>query len=585
MAKRTAKYARSRREDEEIERSFRSISPAKKKRKKAKKSHSKAAGCAVFLAVIAVVVAVAAGYFYFSDMNLDGVILENITVAGVDVGGMTQRDAITAVENATANTYGTKTMTVTVLDTQAELPANCCSSLDIRAAVKDAYRFGNSGTQSKREEQQQIAMNEGYAVDLTPYLSINETAIKDALSTIGDKYSTTLAQSTYEVVGESPEQTLVIQLGVPEYGLDMNALYQQVLKAYSENTFSVEGQCGMIKPDPIDLQSIWEQYFIEPVDASFTDKTFEIIEGKDGYGFDLEKAKQDLENAPYGTKLEIPFVSIAPEVTAQSLKDTLFRDKLATYTATHESDADRDVNLALACQAINGKVLYPGEMISYNEALGERTEARGYRPGESYAGNEVVKTIGGGICQVSSCLYYCAMVADLQILLRENHGFASTYVPLGMDATVSWGSLDFRFRNSSDYPIRIEAEAHGGDTTVTIYGTDTKDTYVKMEYEKLKTTEYETTYKTLPADNEEGYKDGDYIVEPSIGYEIKTYRCRYSKDTDELISRDYEASSSYRKRDAVICKIEGGETTPTEEETTPDSNAGVSDAPGALPPE
>ncbi len=584
MAKRTPKYSRSRREEAEIERSFRSMAPAKKGRKKKKKSHRKAGIFVIILALIAVIAAVVAGYFFFSDLNLDGIILENVTVAGVDVGGMSQREAIEAVEAATADTYGIKTMTVTVLDVQTELPAECCKEFNVRAAVRAAYRFGNTGTQSKRQEEQEIAMNDGYAVDIIPYLTIDETAIREGLATIGEKYSTTLSQSTYEVVGESPDQTLVVKLGVPEYGLNMDTLYQNVLDAYNQNTFSAEGQCGMIEPDPIDLQVILDQYYIAPVDAQLDPKTFEVIEGKDGYGFDIAQAKQKLNDAPYGSTVEIPFVALEPEITTQKLKDTLFRDKLATYTAAHESDADRDVNLSLACKAINGMVLKPGETFSYNAALGERTEARGYRPGESYAGNEVVKTIGGGICQVSSSLYYCAMVADLEIISRTNHGFVSTYVPLGMDATVSWGSLDFRFRNNADYPIRIEAEAEDGYTTVTIYGTDNKDHYVKMEYEKLKTYDYSTTYKTLSADNPEGYKNGDYIVEPSIGYDVKTYRCRYDKKTDALISRDFEASSSYRKRDAVICKIDSA-VSPDTGSSTPTIGGGISDAMGALPDE
>ena len=176
--------------------------------------------------------------------------------------------------------------------------------------------------------------------------------------------------------------------------------------------------------------------------------------------------------------------------------------------------------------------------------------------------------------------------------MRDNHGFATTYMPLGMDATVSWGSLDFRFRNSSDFPIKISAEATGGTVVVSILGTDTKDHYVKMEYNVLATYHYDTTYKAMSADNAEGYADGDYIVEPYTGYDIKTYRCKYSKETDELITKDFEASSSYRKRDAVICQIEvpastpGEDTTPTTPSFDPGiGGGGVSDDPGALPPE
>ena len=107
-----------------------------------------------------------------------------------------------------------------------------------------------------------------------------------------------------------------------------------------------------------------------------------------------------------------------------------------------------------------------------------------------------------------------------------------------------------------------------------------------MEYEVIATHQYKTTYKTMPADNAEGYRDGDYITDPYTGYDVKTYRCKYDKTSNTLISRDYVATSNYRARDAVICKIESGSTTPDNSPTvTPGvGNGGVTEG-GELPPE
>lgn len=566
---------------------------AKYSQKKRKSSGKKFAIGAIVISFIAIVIAVAAGYLYFLNEDLDGIILKNISVAGVDVGGMSQAEAIEAVKAATSNTYGTTAMVVKVLDAQAELKPEWCGSLNVKAAIRDAYNFGNTGSETKKQKERQIAMEEGYVVDIIPYLQINTDAIKTQLAALGENYNTTLSQSTYEITGKKPNQTLIITLGEPEYGLNLNDLFDKVMASYNVNTFFTEGECGMIEPDPIDLESIYNANRTAPIDASFDKNTFEVIEGTDGYGFDLEKAKETLASADFGQTIKIPFCDIKPEITSEDLKSMLYRDTLSTYTAVSDSESNRDTNLRLACEAINGLTLYPGDVFSYNDALGERTEARGYKPGPSYAGNQTLETIGGGICQVSSSLYYCAMVADLEILLRDNHGFATTYMPLGMDATVSWGSLDFRFRNNSDFPIKITAEATGGTVVVSILGTDTKDHYVKMEYNVLATYHYDTTYKTLSPDNAEGYADGDYIVDPYTGYDIKTYRCKYSKETNELITKDFEASSSYRRRDAVICKIEDFNTTPTEstvpETSIPDTHGigggAISDDPGALPPE
>ena len=558
--------------------------------KKKKSSQRKVGIIAICIAIAAIITALLAGYAYFSNADLDGIILENITVAGVDVGGMSQRDAIAAVTAATKDTYGTKNMVVTVLDSQVTLPASCCRSLNVRAAVKAAYKFGHSGTDAKRQEQQQIAMTTGYSVDLAPYLQLDENAIKDALKELGSKYSTTLTQSTYEVTGEAPNQTLVVKLGVPEYGLNFDELYQQVLDAYSQNQFSVEGKCGMIQPKPLDLQSILDKYYIAPIEPTFDKKTYKTIEGKDGYGFDLDAAQKTLNNAAYGTTVKIAFTSLSPKLTAKELEQMLYRDELATYTAIHESDPGRDTNLSLACKAINGLVLLPGEVFSFNEKIGQTTTSRGYQYGKTY--DSIVnggsakpdETIGGGVSQVSSCLYYCAMISDMEILMRTGHTFAPSFIPLGMDATVSWGVVDFRFKNASDYPIRIDAVASAGSTTITIHGTNTSDHYVKMEYEKLKTQEYSVTYQTKPANNAEGYRNGDYIIEPFTGYEIKTYRCRYNKETDELISKDLESTVTYKKRDGIICKVQGS-SSGSASDSSGIGGGGISDGPGSLPAE
>ncbi len=578
MANKKNTRTRARKEADELEAAYRSMTgPARKSRKsnKSKKSNRTAAIVAICVALTAICISIAAGYLYFMNADMDGIILENVTIAGVDVGGMTQSQAIDAVRTATASTYSKTPMVVTVLESSTQIPTSCVGTLDIRGAVKAAYKFGNSGTQSKRQEEQQIAITSGYTVDIIPYLDLDKTAIRNILAQLGANYSTTLSQSSYEVTGSKPNQTLVVNLGVPEYGLDLNVLYEQVLDAYRTNVFQVEGTCGMIEPEPIDLESILNKYYVAPTNASFDPNTFEPVEGVDGYGFDIKDAESKLEQASYGSTVKIPFTAIPPEITAENLNAMLYRDELATYTAVAKSDSDRNVNLRLACEAINGMILYPGQVFSYNSALGERTAERGYKLGPSYSGNKTVMTYGGGICQVSSALYYCTLVAELETLVRQNHGFAPEYVPLGLDATVSWGSIDFRFRNSSAYPIRIDATADRGSVTVTLVGTNEKDYYVELEYETVRKEDYSVTYQTMQPNNPEGYKNGDYIVEPYTGYTVKAYRCKYDKETKELISKDLIDQSVYKKRDGVICKISG---------SNPGiGGGGITDSDGKLP--
>ena len=571
-------------EEDELESAYRHISGYKGKYKKTRSLNHTPVIITISIAIIAILVCIAAGYLYFLNKDLDGIIQENVTVAGVNVGGMSQAEAITAVRAATDYTYSKIPMLVKVLDSKAEIPVSCVGKLDVRGAVRAAYKFGNSGSADKQQREQQLAMSTGYSVDLTPYLDLNQKGIQKILSALGADYSSTLSQSIYEITGTAPEQILVIKLGVPEYGLDLDQLYRQVLEAYSANQFEITGQLSVIEPEPINLESIYKEYYVPPENAYFDAINQEIVAEVNGYGFDLEYAKSILSKKNYGATIEIPFTELKPEITTELLSSLLFRDKLAVYTATATSNANRNTNLRLACEAINGFVLYPGDVFSYNERLGERTTARGYRPAPSCEENSTVLTVGSGICQVSSALYYCALKAEMQIELRENHGFMPSYMPLGFDATVGWGSIDFMFKNTLDYPVRIEASASGGKTTVALIGTDLRDYRVELNSEILSTTEYKISYKTMSANNADGYKDGDYIVEPHTGYEINTYLCRYALDSDTLLSRELIANSVYRKCDAIVCKIDNSNVdTGTTDEIPGIGGGGITDDDGALP--
>ena len=573
-----------RKENDELDRAYRKLSGNSKKRKKALTKHS--SPFTVILAVlITVIILLGASYLYLEYGNLNGIILDNVYVAGVNVGGMTQAQAIDAVNAATENTYSSIPMTVKVLDDEAMIPASCIGKFNVQKAVREAYKFGNTGSAEKKAQEQSIVAANDYHVDITPYLNMDTEEIKKILWDLGVNYSTTLTQSSYQVTGEKPNQILTIKLGVPEYGLNLDELFAQVMAAYNQNKFETEGHCSMIEPDPIDIDAIHAKYCSAAVNASFDTQSKKVVDGKKGYGFDLLSAKKRISNAKAGAIIEIPLQELAPEINASMLSSMLYKDILATYTASAESESNRNTNLHLACEAVNGMILYPGDVFSYNDTLGKRTAEKGYKPAPMYKENETVMGIAGGICQVSSAIYYCSMLSDMEILTRKNHGFVSTYVPLGMDAAISWGSLDFRLKNTSEYPIKIEAIANKGDTTITFYGTDLKDYYVKMEYDVLNTEAYSLSYKTYSSDNPDGYKNGDYVVEPYTGYDVKTYRCKYAKNSNTLLSRELESSSKYRKRDGVICQIEGATQIKPQAPSSGIGNGAISDSDGVLPPE
>ena len=370
--------------------------------------------------------------------------------------------------------------------------------------------------------------------------------------------------------------TLVVTIGQPGYQLDTDALYAAILEGYNSGNFNVEGDYVFTEPERPTAQELFDRYAIPPTDAAMDPDTYRISPELYGFGFDVAKAQEQLNNAQYGQTLRFDYARIAPTVTRAELEAELFKDVLGECKTPY-SGADnnnRNTNLYLACKAMDGVIVYPGETFSYNETLGERTKERGWKPAASYAANGLtVDTYGGGICQGSSTLYLACLLADVEIVERYPHGYISSYIAPGMDASVNWGTADFRFKNNFNYPIRIEAFREKGYLQVRLLGTDEKDYYIEMTYQTLSSKAYKTVYEEVKEkDNPKGYKDGQVLVTPYTGYSVKTYKVKYDKATKEKLETNFEASSNYSHRDQVIVKIipekpPAEETTP--EETTP----------------
>lgn len=547
---------------EELENEFQKLSKNNKKRKN---SADNKITTVLIICICLLSVAVIVGGILIFSMQGNRAIASDISIAGVSVQGMKADEATQLVTQEFTKLYGSKPVTITIEGKTVQItPDTANVRLDAEAAVQAAIDAGKNAD----------------AFDLSQYISFDRASVLEALQQTAASVDSTLVQSTYEVTGTAPadllaidenaSQVLKVTKGTPGKKLDTDVLLSLLTEAYSNGNTEIEYSCPVSEPDAIDLEAISQEHCSQPVTAEFEEGTFKVLGGTYGYAFDAAKAASAIEAAEYGETLEFPFAWTKPEVTADDLNSQLFRDELATYTTRAGSQGGRDTNIELASAAIDGTILYPGDVFSYNEVVGERTPEKGYKPGATYIGGQTVMSYGGGICQVSTTLYYCTIVADLEVVERECHAYPSSYTPLSTDATVFWGGIDYKFRNNTEYPIRIDAYSDNGNVTISLYGTDTKDYYVEFESVHLATYPYDVVYEEMPADNEKGYKDGHVLTSPYTGYKSEGWAIKYSKETGEEIERVKVSTDVYSTRDKVVVKIVGGEEEedPTEPEPT-----------------
>jgi len=469
----------------------------------------------------------AGGYFGITALldPHDCRMMEGVTIGGLDVGGMTKGEAKKALTAALEQSLYVQPLTVHLPQEDVLLPPELSgAAVDVRKAVKDAYSYGRKPETLSGE------------FSLLPYLKLNEEEIRDLLTAYASRWDTQLRQPEWTLSGNRPElstatfdpeaegQTLVLTKGIPALHLDIAQVYGEILAVYNKaielcaaGDFAATPEVTPEAiPEELDLDAIYTEIAVAPANDSLDMTTYAFVNGTYGYAFDPEEARSLLAGTQDGEAVSIPMTITEPEILGDAV---YFRDVLGHCETKHTDDENRNTNLRLLCKALDGVILQPGEEFSYNGTVGERTEEKGYKPATAYSGKHLVKDIGGGVCQGSTTLYNCALLADLEILERVCHGAKVGYITLGLDAAVNWNTkTDLRFKNNFHFPMMIKAEVSDGYVKMQILGTDEKDYYIEMRCGQG--------------------QEGDIIYAAS-------YKIKYDKETGEEISKEREANSTY----------------------------------------
>ena len=287
-------------------------------------------------------------------------------------------------------------------------------------------------------------------------------------------------------------------------------------------------------------------------------KTFTFSEAEKGYRVNREQLSADilaaLDEGAYDRVITVEGEVLEPTLYRAQLEGLFGR--ISSFTTKTTKDKDRNANIALSASALNGRVVLPGETMSFNECTGQRTGAKGYREAGAIAGGVLVDDTGGGVCQTSSTLFNAVVRADLKIVERSAHSWPSNYVEKGEDATVNWPSLDFVFKNEGEFPVFVVAWYENQQVTVEIYGQMLPDGMtIDLESKVIKTIRPEegllyTLDESLPVGTRQ------FGRERRTGYEVDTYKV-YKDSTGKEIERKKLWTTTYRASQKEILYNDG----------------------------
>ena len=336
----------------------------------------------------------------------------------------------------------------------------------------------------------------------------------------------------------------------------LNGLLEEIYRGEPEERYLLDtsGMEEAVSGQVEEMKKLWNKSArngsISSYDASSDSFVFE---GEAvGVAIDEEKLAADIREALISKNFTAEITASANDVQPE-IPISVAKEKYKTigkYTTNTTANSKRNTNVRLAAEALNGTIVYPGQEMSFNEVVGQRTEAKGYQGAAAYSGGEVVEEIGGGVCQVSTSLYNAVVRAGLKVSVRRSHTFAPSYVTPGMDATVSWGGPEFKFINNSSAAIGIRAAYSNQTVTVSIYGIPVLEDGVTHELESKKIEDLDPPAPTYEED--QTIPPGTEVVK-SNGSSGSRWETRLIvKKNGEVISNDVDHTVTYKGHNPVI---------------------------------
>lgn len=493
-------------------------------------------------------------------------ILKGISILGIDISNLTVEEAKTKVNNAIEERFKDENnnLILKIGENETSVTANTFNSkFDVDNAVIEAYNIGRSG--NILTNNYSILFTKLFKKEVKPKLYLDDNLLSDTIKDINLKMKDAVVENSYYI----EKSNLIIVKGKAGYTIKTEELKEKIYEQISNihtNYQTIEIPIKYKEPDHIDIQKIHDEIYKEPQDA-YVEKNPTVVHPEvDGVDFkiSIEEAEKLLQEDK--KEYTIPLKITKPKKTINNLGEEAFPDLLATFSTRFDgSNYNRNTNIKLAAKKVNGTVILPGEKFSFNTIVGSRTIEAGFKEGTAYIGGKVVPDVGGGVCQVSSTIYNTALLANLEIVERSNHMFTTGYVAASRDATVYYGSLDFIFKNSRKYPIKMVASANGGVCKVSIYGIKEEKEYEVIIQSKITSYINPTTiYKEDPT-----LEEGKEVVEQTAITGCRSEGYKILKLNGKIVSQTLLSKDTYNSRNKIVRRGTKKTTTiPTNENNT-----------------
>ena len=427
----------------------------------------------IFISFVIIVLSMLLGISIYNTSNNS--IVSGVFIKGVNVSGLTKQEAKYKVQN-----YLNEEMPSEIKLKHGEYETSINrtqigADFDVETAVEAAYKIGRQSNIIGNTIE--IIKTMVSSLNIQPALQINKEELEKILEDISTKLPDTVLQSSYYI----EENTLIVTKGKEGNIVNVEKTTEKIvdlLENLEYKSQKIEIITQVVKPQTIDIEKIHNEIYKEAIDAYYTTNPFVVHPHENGVDFKIsvEEAKALLQEEK--EEYSIPLKVIRPNVTTNMIGNEAFPDLISSFSTKYSaSNKDRTTNLKLASNKINGTVIMPGEIFSYNTVVGKRTIAAGYKEAPIYENGKVVDGLGGGICQISTTLYNAALYANLEIVERRNHQFVPSYSAAGRDATVVYGAIDFKFKNTRSYPIKIICSVQGGVAKFELFGLREQNEY------------------------------------------------------------------------------------------------------------